>query len=167
MRPFILPCWDCTCFRHIADLVNPPSNYARLASTIELYDPSDPNPAAAAGPSASAAASAATAATFGTINTSHPSPSNGANTSLQPPGANAPAQPPQSAPPDAPPPDQQKRPRMMMHNELAALLRHGSSIASCPHPRSHLPHPRPAPYRPPGIPHCQHSCSSYGPRLPT
>jgi hypothetical protein len=93
----------------------PPSNFARLAKTIELYDPTS---AAAAGAAAPAAANAAQPPAPGLINTQRPS-SNGASSAAPALGLGA-----QVSQPTQPTgqPASQKRPRMMMHDELAAAL---------------------------------------------
>jgi hypothetical protein len=94
----------------------PPSNFARLAKTIELYDPAS---AVAAGAAAPAAGNATSAPAFGTINTLRPAPN---GTSFAPPALGLGAQAPQSSLPLTSPADQHKRTRMMMHDELAAAL---------------------------------------------
>jgi hypothetical protein len=94
---------------------SPPSNFLRLATTIQPYDP---NPPPAAGPLASAgAATSQSSGGCGSINIVRPSLFTNTTPPLPPGGASAPSQSTPSALPDASPSTQQ-----MMHDELAALL---------------------------------------------
>jgi hypothetical protein len=93
-----------------------PSNFARLASTIAMYDPTS---TAASGAPSSASGNAASSAASGTINTLRPPPHGSASAPTSS-GAGAQAQ--QMAPPQASPGGPQKRPFAMMHDELAAVL---------------------------------------------
>jgi hypothetical protein len=91
----------------------PPSNFARLARTIELYDPTF---AVAAGAAEPAAGNAASAAAFGTLRPTL------TGTSSAPPAPGLGAQALQPSLPLTSPADQHKRTHMMMHDELAAVL---------------------------------------------
>ena len=93
----------------------PPSNFARLAKTIEMYDPTS---AAAAGAPASAAGHAAPPAAPGTINTLRPPP-HGASAAAPAPGSGSPASQQTQSQASSPSPNKRK---MMMHDELAAAL---------------------------------------------
>ena len=93
-----------------------PSNFARLASTIQMYDPTS---TAASGSSSTAAGNATSSASLGTINTLRPSPQGSTSTPTSS-GSGAHAQ--QAAPPQASPGGPHKRAFALMHDELAAVL---------------------------------------------
>ena len=95
----------------------PPSDFQRLAATIKLYDP---NPPAAAPAPSPAPPPPNTASTDG-IDIGRPDGANGAASAATTAGA-PPSPKPSQATSAATPPTQRKRPRMLMHVDLAAAL---------------------------------------------